>query len=97
VVKIGTVSAISWSAASTITAFTAMVSVPLISVVAFGLVSAVVLNELDDKFKITDKVVAYIERSQQEFVERARNIEQGLWDVGAMYADRMLDKGSHLI
>ncbi|KEY59610.1 PAAR domain-containing protein [Serratia sp. DD3] len=97
VVKIGLVSAISWGSVSAITAFTAVVSVPLIAVVAIGLVTAVVLNELDEKFGITDKVVAYIERSQQEFVEKAREIENGFWDLGAMLADRMLDKGKEVI
>ena len=97
VAKIGIASAISWGSVSAITAFTAVVSVPLIAVVAIGLVTAVVLNELDKKFGITDKVVAYIERSQQEFVEKAREMEQGLWDLGAMLADRMLDKGKEVI
>jgi len=97
VVKIGIASAISWGSVSAITAFTAVVSVPLIAVVAIGLVTAVVLNELDKKFGITDKVVAYIERSQQEFVEKAREMEQGFWDLGAMLADRMLDKGKEVI
>lgn len=69
------------------------VSVPLVVVVATGLVAAIGLNYLDDKFGVTDKVVAYIEHSQQEFVETTRQIEQGLWDLGAMYADQMLDKG----
>lgn len=97
VVKIGIASAISWGAVSTITAFTALVSVPLVAVVAIGLVTAIALNELDDKFGITDKVVNYIERSQQEFVEKARDMEHGIWDLGAMLADRMLDKGKQVI
>lgn len=97
VVKIGIASTISWGAVSAITAFTAVVSVPLIAVVAIGLVTAIVLNELDHKFGITDKVVNYIERSQQEFVEKAREIEHGIWDLGAMFADRMLDKGKAVI
>lgn len=96
-VKIGVASVVSWGAVSAITAFTAFVSVPLVAVVAIGLVTAVVLNELDDKFGATDKVVSYIEHAQQEFVEKAREIGSGFWDLGAMYAARMLDKGIKVI
>ncbi|AJJ57730.1 Uncharacterised protein [Yersinia pseudotuberculosis] len=30
-------------------------------------------------------------------MEKAREMEQGVWDLGAMYADRMLDKGKEVI
>lgn len=46
---------------------------------------------------MTDYVIAYIESAQQEFMEKAREMEQGVWDLGAMYADRMLDKGKEVI
>ena len=42
-------------------------------------------------------MVAYIEAAQQEFVEKAREIDKGLWDLGAMYVDRMLDKGREVV
>ncbi|HBH7054422.1 TPA: PAAR domain-containing protein, partial [Morganella morganii] len=72
-------------------------SVPLIVVVAFGLLSAIALNMLDDKFGVTDKVVAYLEASQQEFVQKAREIEKGIYDIGAMYADKMLETGKEVL
>ncbi|HAT1528721.1 hypothetical protein [Morganella morganii] len=97
VVKLGIASAISWGAATAITTLTAVVSVPLIVVVAFGLLSAIALNMLDDKFGVTDKVVAYLEASQQEFVQKAREIEKGIYDIGAMYADKMLETGKEVL
>ncbi|MEY0254231.1 hypothetical protein AB7X32_10635 [Morganella morganii] len=97
VVKLGIASAISWGAATAITTLTAVVSVPLIVVVAFGLLSAIALNMLDDKFGVTDKVVAYLETSQQEFVQKAREIEKGIYDIGAMYADKMLETGKEVL
>ncbi|MFW5401814.1 PAAR domain-containing protein [Yersinia sp. 1252 StPb PI] len=97
VVKIGIASAVSWSAAAAITSFTSLVFVPLVVVVSASLLTAAVLNEIDKKFGVTDKVVTYIEAAQQEFVEKAREMEQGFWDLGAMYADRMLDKGKEVI
>ena len=97
VVKIGIASSISWGMGVMISGVVSTVAVPLVVVVLTGIVVAVGLTYLDNKFGVTDKVVAYIERSQQEFVEKAREIEQGLWDLGAMYADRMLDKGKEVI
>ncbi|WP_262883410.1 PAAR domain-containing protein [Morganella morganii] len=97
IVKLGIASAISWGAATAITTLTAVVSVPLIVVVAFGLLSAIALNMLDDKFGVTDKVVAYLEASQQEFVQKAREIEKGIYDIGAMYADKMLETGKEVL
>ncbi|HDF2342065.1 TPA: PAAR domain-containing protein [Morganella morganii] len=97
VVKLGIASVISWGAATAITTLTAVVSVPLIVVVAFGLLSAIAPNMLDDKFGVTDKVVAYLEASQQEFVQKAREIEKGIYDIGAMYADKMLETGKEVL
>lgn len=97
VVKIGIASAISWGMGAAAVAYVPFISAPLVVVVGFGFLAAWGLNKLDGKFGITDKVVAYIEAAQQEFVEKAREMEQGLWDLGAMYADRMLDKGKEVI
>ena len=55
------------------------------------------VSKTDDKFGVTDKVVSYIEVAQQEFVEKAREMKQGFWDLGAMYADRVLEKGKEVI
>ncbi|EKN3458717.1 PAAR domain-containing protein [Yersinia enterocolitica] len=97
VVKIGIASAISWGFGGAAVAYIPFISAPLVVIVGFGLLAAWGLNKLDSKFGVTDKIVAYIEAAQQEFVEKAREIEQGLWDLGAMYADRMLDKGKEVI
>ncbi|WP_390897971.1 PAAR domain-containing protein [Yersinia aleksiciae] len=95
VVKIGIASAVSWGIGALVV--TPFVALNLVIVVAVGFVAVWGLTKLDDKFGVTDKVVAYIEAAQQEFVEKAREMEQGLWDLGAMYADRMLDKGKEVI
>lgn len=97
ILKIGIASAISWGAGAFAVAYIPFISAPLVVVVGFGLLAAWGVNKLDNKFGITDKVVVYIEAAQQEFVEKAREMEQGLWDLGAMYADRMLDKGKQVI
>ncbi|WP_391592659.1 PAAR domain-containing protein [Yersinia rohdei] len=95
VVKIGVASAVSWGIAALVV--TPFVALNLVIVVAVGFVAVWGLTKLDDKFGVTDKVVAYIEAAQQEFVEKAREMEQGLWDLGAMYTDRMLEKGKKVI
>lgn len=96
-VKIGLISGMTWGLGAVAVAYVPFISVPLVVVVGFGLLAAWGLNKLDDKFGVTDKVVAYLESAQQEFVAKAREMEPGLWDLGAMYADRMLDKGKEVI
>lgn len=95
VAKIGIASAISWGIGAVVV--TPFIAFNLVIVVAVGLLAAWGLNELDDKFGITDKVVEYIETAQQEFAEKARDMGKGIWDLGAMYADSMLDKGKEVI
>jgi hypothetical protein len=97
VAKIGIASVISWGAGTITLGIVSTVAAPLVVVVVAGLVSAIGLNYLDNKFGITDKVVRYIESAQQEFVQKVREMEKGLWDLGAMYADRMLDRGKEII
>ncbi|MCZ4060576.1 hypothetical protein O3W44_17925 [Pantoea sp. LMR881] len=70
---------------------------PLVAVVLVGLGASVALNVLDDRFKITDKLVELIENAQQEFVDKARKIEDGFWDPGAMYLDGMLWTGREFV
>jgi len=96
-VKIGVASVISWGVGAAAVAYIPLVSVPLIIVVGIGIFVAWRLNELDDKFGMTDKIVSYIEHAQQEFVTKAREMEQGILDLGAMYADQMLEKGVRFI
>lgn len=82
VVKIGIASAVSWGIGTIALGVVSTVAVPLVVVVVAGLVSAIGLNYLDDKFGFTDQVVKCIEGAQQEFLEKAREVEQGLWDLG---------------
>jgi hypothetical protein len=96
VVKVGIVSAVAWGAGAVIS-MTPFVIGPLVAVVVFGFGTAWILNMMDEKFGITDKVVKYIESAQQEFVWEARKIEKGVWDLGSMYADKMLNKGVEFI
>ncbi|MGK4441740.1 PAAR domain-containing protein [Yersinia proxima] len=95
VVKIGIASAVSWGIGALVV--TPFVALNLVIVVAVGFVAVWGLTKLDDKFGVTDRVVSYIEAAQQEFVEKAREMKQGFWDLGAMYADRVLEKGKEVI
>mgnify|MGYP003365068747 CR=1 FL=1 len=97
VVKIGIISVISGGIGTITLGVVSTIVAHLVIVVFAGVITAIILNYLDEKFGVTDKVVAYIEHSQQEFVEKARKMEKGLWDLGAMYADRMLDEGKAVI
>lgn len=92
VVKIGITSAVSWGAGALMT-MTPIVIGPLVVIVLVGLGVSYSLNVLDERFKITDKVVELIESAQQEFVEKAREFEEGILDLGAMYLDGMLQRG----
>ena len=94
--KIAIASAVSWGAGKALLA-TGFVAGPLIGVVVVGIGAALLLNYLDNKFGLTDQVVAYIEAAQQEFVEKAREIEEGIWDLGAMWAKHMLIKGKEVL
>ena len=96
VVKIGIASAVSWGAGALLT-MTPFVIGPLVAVVLVGLGASIALNILDDHFKVTDKLVELIESAQQEFVDKAREIENGFWDLGAMYLDGMLRTGREFV
>ncbi|EMM6763272.1 PAAR domain-containing protein [Pluralibacter gergoviae] len=95
VVKIGISSAVIWTVGTIIA--TPWVVLNLAVVVVVGTLAAITLNYLDEKFGVTDKVVAYIESAQQEFANKAREVEGGLIDLGAMYAEKMLIKGREFI
>ncbi|MHB2093313.1 PAAR domain-containing protein [Pantoea dispersa] len=97
IVKVGLSSAVIWGVGYAVNAFLPFVLGPLAVVVFAGVGTAIILNALDREYGITDRLVAYIESAQQEFVDRARGIERGVWDLGAMYVDGMLDKGRRVI
>ncbi len=94
-VKIGIASAVVWGVGMVLV--TPWIVANLAIVVVVGAVAAITLNVLDDKFGGTDKIVAYIESAQQEFANKAREAEQGLLDLGAMFAEQMLIKGKDVI
>ncbi|WP_047607014.1 PAAR domain-containing protein [Rahnella aquatilis] len=95
VIKIGIVSTVSFLAGAFVV--TPFIVLNLAIVVGVGFLAAWGLNQLDSKFGITDHTVKYIEHAQQEFVEKAREMEKGVWDLGAMFADDMLIKGKAVI
>ncbi|HBM2964405.1 PAAR domain-containing protein, partial [Klebsiella michiganensis] len=94
-VKIGIASAVVWGGGLVLV--TPWIVANLAIVVVVGGVAAITLNVLDEKFGATDKVVAYIESAQQEFANKAREAEQGLLDLGAMFAEQMLIRGKYVI
>ncbi|MDU4126490.1 PAAR domain-containing protein [Pantoea sp.] len=98
-VKIGIGSAIVWGVGLVLV--TPWIAANLAIVVVVGAVASITLNALDDKFGITDKVVAYIESAQQEFANKAReqikDTERDLLDLGAMFAESMLKKGREVV
>ncbi|MGR6782648.1 hypothetical protein ACU5B6_26910 [Moritella viscosa] len=97
VVKIGLSSAITWGIGSAVAGATSFVVGPLVLVVFAGLGSAIALNWIDTKYGLTDKVVQYIESAQQEAIEKTREIEKGILDLGAMLIDGMLETGKEII
>ncbi|WP_298776673.1 type VI secretion system Vgr family protein [uncultured Shewanella sp.] len=97
VVKIGIVSAITWGVGAGVMALTSVVSASLVAVVLVGFAASVGLNYIDEKYGITDKVVESLEKAQQEVIEKAREIEDGFWDLGAMLIDGMLEQGKKVI
>lgn len=97
VAKIGIASAASWGAGAIVAGATSFVLGPIVATVLVGFGVAIALNYYDNKFGITDKVVMYIERSQQEMIEKAREIENGFWDIGRMLVDGLLDTGRLVI
>lgn len=80
---------------------TSFVVLNLAIVVIAGVGIAIVLNYLDKKYHITDDLVEfispYIESAQQEFMEKSREVSDGILDLGAMYVDGMLRKGRRVI
>ena len=96
VVKVGIVSGVSWAASSALS-FLPFIVGPLVIVVATSVLVTVILNSLDDKYGITEKIIDYIESAQQEFVSKAREFESEVWDLGGMYVEGKLKKGAKVI
>lgn len=96
VVKVGIVSGVSWAASSALS-FLPFIVGPLVVVVATSVLVTVILNSLDDKYGITEKIIDYIESAQQEFVSKAREFESEVWDLGGMYVEGKLKKGAKVI
>ncbi|NMP26623.1 PAAR domain-containing protein [Rahnella sp. SAP-1] len=96
-VKVGISSAVVFGVGIPANMFIPFVIGPIVVVVAAGLGTAMILNYLDDKYGVTSKITLYIESAQQEFVLKAREIDKGLLDLGAMYADGMLKRGREVL
>ncbi|MHA2718306.1 PAAR domain-containing protein [Vibrio owensii] len=95
VVKIGIVSALTWGVGAVVV--TPFVVFNLAIVVTVGLLFSLGVNYIDTKYGITDAVVEYLDRAQQEMVEQAKRTEDLFWDLGAMLADGLLDTGRKVI
>lgn len=82
VVKVGVSSAITWGAGVYAVGVFSTIAAPIVVVLVAGALSAWALNELDDEYKIPDKVVSLIESAQQEFVEKAKKWRKdyGIWE-----------------
>lgn len=97
VLKVGISSAITWGAGVYAVGVFSTIAAPVVVVLVAGALSAWALNKLDDEYEITNKVISLIESAQQEFVGKAKEMEKGLWDLGAMYVDGMLRRGRTVI
>lgn len=96
-IKIGIVSTISWGIGIGMATITGIVAFNLGAIVLVGFGTALALQYLDEKFGLTDRLVIYLEHSQHEFVEKTRETEGGMWDIIAMFTDKMLDKGKVIV
>ncbi|MFK8257759.1 PAAR domain-containing protein [Erwinia sp. AnSW2-5] len=97
VVKLGLASVIAGGAGIAAGAMFSLVIAPTVAIVIVGFGTAMILNWIDNKFGVTDKVIAQIEAAQQEVMMKARKIEKGVWDLGSMFADNLLEKGKEVI
>ena len=93
VVKIGLSSGAAWIGGTVATVFFASALVPVVVAVTVGFIAAVGLNALDEKFGLTNKLIELIEKSQQDIVQKAGDLQQGIVDVVALEMNNMLDKG----
>lgn len=89
----GVSSAIAWSAGLIALSLVSSAVVPVAVAVVVGSAVTLGLNVIDDEYQITEKLISLLESAQQEFVAKARETGVGLWDLGAMFHDGMLDKG----
>lgn len=97
VVKLGLSSVIAGGAGIAAGAMFSLVIAPTVAIVIVGFGTAMILNWIDNKFSVTDKVIAQIEAAQQDVMMKAREIEKGVWDLGSMFADDLLEKGKKVV
>lgn len=103
VAKLGVSTAAAWTAGTvTGVVFSGFTLGPLIAVVVVGVLVSLKLDAEDKHYKIEDKVVEFLEKSQQEVAELARIIEETdpeevFWDMAAAYLDDMLEHGKTVI
>ncbi|TOG57152.1 hypothetical protein CGI99_24445, partial [Vibrio parahaemolyticus] len=101
VVKIGISSAVSAALGAASLAFVSFVAVNLAVVVAAGLVTSIILNELDEHYGITPKVIELLEKAQQEAVEKAEQLKENTYDsvldLAGMLLEGVLETGKEVI
>lgn len=77
------------------------VAVNLAVVVAAGLVTSIILNELDEHYGITPKVIELLEKAQQEAVEKAEQLKENTYDsvldLAGMLLEGVLETGKEVI
>ncbi|WP_020197897.1 hypothetical protein [Vibrio owensii] len=101
IVKIGISSAVSAIAGSLMLTSVALVSAQLAVVVVAGLVTSIVLNELDKHYGVTERVIELLERAEQEAVEKGKELQKSvkdsLLDLTAMFIADALETGKEVI
>lgn len=101
--KLGISTAAAWGAGTATAALVGGFALgPLIVVVGVGVLVSLKLDAEDKHYKIEDRVVEFLEKSQQEVAELARIIEETdpeevFWDMAAAYLDDMLEHGKTVI
>lgn len=77
------------------------VAVNLAVVVTAGLVTSIILNELDEHYGITPKVIELLEKAQQEAVEKAEQLKENTYDsvldLAGMLLEGVLETGKEVI
>ncbi|WP_252037373.1 MULTISPECIES: hypothetical protein [Vibrio] len=100
-VKIGLSSAVAAVVGTAALSITSLVAAHLAVVVVAGLITSAVLNELDAHYGITPKVIDFLERSQQEAVEKGRelqkDISESILDLTEMFLENALETGKEVI
>ncbi|MFA0249002.1 hypothetical protein AB4480_05685 [Vibrio sp. 10N.261.45.A4] len=101
IVKIALAAAVSGMVGAASLAFVSFVAFNLAVVVGAGLATSYVLNEIDEHYGITPKVIELLEKAQQEAVEKALQLKEDTYDnvvdLAAMLVSGVLETGKEVI